>query len=58
MSTPAIILNSSPDTCAGAPVAGRRHVDLARIGFGIGDELGNGLGRNRWIDHHDEWARG
>ena len=34
-------------------VAGRRHVDLARIGLGIGDELGNGLGRNRWIDHHD-----
>ena len=35
------------------PVAGRRHVDLARIGLGIGDELGNRLGRNRWIDHHD-----
>ena len=30
-----------------------RHVDLARIGLGIGDELGNRLGRNRWIDHHD-----
>ena len=36
------------------PNAGRRHVDLARIGLGIGDELGNRLGRNRWIDHHDE----
>ena len=35
------------------PVAGRRHVDLARIGLGVGDELGNGLGRNRWIHHHD-----
>ena len=31
------------------PDAGRRHVDLARIGLGIGDELGNRLGRNRWI---------
>ena len=29
--------------------AGRRHVDLARIGLGVGDELGNRLGRNRWI---------
>ena len=29
-----------------AAVAGRRHVDLARIGLGIGDELGNGLGWN------------
>src|SRR5262245_2743404 len=27
------------------PAAGRDHVDLAGIGFGIGDELGNGLGR-------------
>ena len=36
------------------PVAGRRHVDLARIGLGIGDELGNRLGRNRWIHHHDK----
>ena len=33
--------------------AGRRQVDLARIGLGIGDELGNRLGRNRWIHHHD-----
>ena len=37
-----------------APVAGRRHVDLARIGLGIGDELGNRLGRNGRIDHHDK----
>ncbi len=35
------------------PVAGRRHVDLAWIGLGVGDELGDRLGRNRWIDHHD-----
>ena len=33
--------------------AGRRHVDLARIGLGVGDELRDRLGRNRWIDHHD-----
>src|SRR5450759_1929782 len=38
-----------------SPVAARRHVDLARIGFGISDELGNGPGRKRWIDLHDEW---
>ena len=54
MSTPVIILNSSPATWARRSVAGRRHVDLARIGLGIGDELGNRLGRNRWVDHHDE----
>ena len=36
-----------------APVAGRRHVDLARVGLGVGDELGNGLGRNRRIHLHD-----
>ena len=29
-----------------APVAGGRHVELARIGFGVGDEFGNGLGRD------------
>src|SRR6266446_7090522 len=33
--------------------AARRHADLARIGLGIGDELGDRLGWNRWIDHHD-----
>ena len=32
----------------------RRHVDFARIGLGIGDELENRLGRNRWVDLHDE----
>ena len=43
---------------ARGPVAGRRHVDLARIGLGIGDELGNRLGRERWIDRHDDGNRG
>src|SRR5205807_1146468 len=27
--------------------------DLSGIGFGIGNELGNRLGRNRWIHQHD-----
>src|SRR5262249_10384784 len=34
--------------------AARSHVDLARIGFGIGDEFGKGLGRERWRDHDNE----
>src|SRR5271156_3487143 len=29
-----------------------RHVDLAWIGLGVGDELRNGLGRERWINLH------
>src|SRR5712671_3646074 len=33
--------------------AARRHADLARIGLGIGAELGDRLGWNRWFDHHD-----
>ena len=36
------------------PGAARRHVDLARIGLGIGDKLGNRVHRNRWIDFHDK----
>src|SRR5258708_938169 len=31
----------------------RRHVDLARIGIRIGDELGNSFGRNRWMYRYD-----
>jgi hypothetical protein len=34
--------------------ARRRHIELARIGFGIGNEIRDRLGRNRWIDDHDE----
>src|SRR5438552_13752596 len=26
-----------------------------RIGFGVGDELGNASDRERWIDHHNVW---
>ncbi len=38
-------------------VAGRRHVDLARIGFGVGDELRNRRGRHRQVDlHHQRHA--
>src|SRR5215831_1193549 len=35
-------------------VAGGGHVDLAEVGLGIGDELGDRLDRKRWIDLHDE----
>jgi len=34
--------------------AAERHFELARVGLGIGDEFGNGLDRQRWIDHGDE----
>src|SRR5262249_56310787 len=30
----------------------RRNVDLAWISLGISDELGDRLGRNRWMHHH------
>jgi hypothetical protein len=30
--------------------ATRAELELARISLRIGDQLGNGLGRNRWID--------
>ncbi len=36
-------------------VAGGRHVDPARISLGIGNELGNGPGWNRWVHHDDIW---
>ena len=36
------------------PGAGRSEIDRGGIGFGIGDELGNCLGRKRRIDDHDE----
>ena len=34
-----------------------REVYLARIGFGVSDELGNGFGRQFWIDHHHKGAK-
>ena len=39
---------------AGSSDAGRPETDLARIGLGVGYELGDRLGRNRRIDHHHE----
>src|SRR5258708_38296915 len=36
------------------PGASRRHVDLSRVGFDIGDELRNTFGRERRIDLHDK----
>jgi hypothetical protein len=38
--------------CRGS-VLGRRHVEFAWVGLGVGDEFGNGLGRNRWIHLRD-----
>jgi hypothetical protein len=37
-----------------AATADGRHVDLARVGLGIGDEFGNRLGRKRRVHHHDD----
>src|SRR5262245_4082868 len=42
----------------GGPVAGRCHAELARISLGVGDELRNRLGRNRWVHDHDDAASG
>src|SRR5262249_30146401 len=36
-----------------APVATRAHADLAGIGLGMGDELGNSRDRKRWVHLHD-----
>src|SRR5438105_10338514 len=36
-----------------APIAARAHADLAGISLGIGDELGNGRGRKRWVHLHN-----
>src|SRR5262249_8710047 len=38
-----------------APIAARAHADLAGIGLGMGDELGNRRDRKRWIHLHDMW---
>src|SRR5262245_53787784 len=34
-------------------VAPRGKIDLARISLGVGNKLGNRLGRKRWIHQHD-----
>src|SRR5215472_7240492 len=33
---------------------GRCHVDLARVGFGVANELWNTFCRKQWIDGHDK----
>src|SRR5215211_6348689 len=38
-------------------VAAGCHVDFARVGPGIRDELGNRLRRERWVYHHNEGDR-
>src|SRR5262245_5935110 len=38
-----------------AAIAARAHADLAGIGLGMGDELGNRRDRKRWIHLHDMW---
>jgi hypothetical protein len=37
----------------GGSVAARRHIDLAWVGLGIGNEFRNRLDRKRGIDLHD-----
>jgi hypothetical protein len=47
MSTPVIILNNSAEMWDVLPLP--FDVDLARIGLGVGDELGNCLGGDGWM---------
>ena len=42
---PVIVMKSSPARWTELPITGCRHIDLAGIGLGIGDEVRNGLGR-------------
>ena len=49
---PVISMNNSPDMMHRRAVAGRRHVDLARVGFDVVDELLDGLRRHVVVDHH------
>ena len=37
------------------PASRRAHIDLSRIGFGVRDEFGHGLWRERRIHHHGSW---
>jgi hypothetical protein len=46
-------LEQFPGEMGYAPGSGRGHVDLAWIGFGVSDELGDRFSRNGWNDHHD-----
>ena len=53
MFTPAISLNNSPGHVDAGADAGRSEVELAGIGFRVGDELGNGGDRDRLVHHQD-----
>ncbi len=52
MLTPVLILEQLARHMEHGPVSTRCHVDLARIGLGVGDELGNCLGRDGRIYLH------
>jgi hypothetical protein len=52
MLTPRHHLEQFPRHVHRRAAARRGHVDLARIGLGIGDELGDGLGRHVRVHHH------
>ena len=52
MSTPVIILNSSPATCGDEPMPPEPMLILP-VGLAVGDELRDGLHRHVEIDVHD-----
>ena len=50
--------NTLAGEMAYAADTGRAHVDLAGVGFGVRDKFRNGLGRNRWVQHHHQRGAG
>src|SRR5262249_29225021 len=52
--TPVIILNNSPSIWVVLPMPPDAILTLPGFALAIGDKLGNRLGRNRWMRHHDE----
>jgi hypothetical protein len=54
MLIPAIILEQLARQVRGRPGSERGHGDLARIGLGVGDQLGDAPGWERWMrnQHH------
>jgi hypothetical protein len=55
---PVSILNSSPETCDAVPLPADAMVSFSRIGFGVGDEFWQGLGRTRYGHGHDQGFAG
>src|SRR5262249_61635534 len=53
---PAHILKPPPRHMGRSSYAARRHIDLARIDLGVGDEFRDRLGRDCWIYRHDQWG--